>query len=309
MKAILKHPMLNGWRLFWLLSLPMCGFIVADLLQTDLSQGEGISHMIGYSVRWAVPFIYLVAAASSFQILFPGAVGMWWLRNRKFLGLCFAVGMAWQGLFIFVISTFYREYYFGEIYAFRDVLEGTIGYIFLAAMVVTSFKIGHKLVSSEQWKLIQKGGVYFLWAYPFSVYWWNIFYYPQLDPTREPRSIDYVFYVLGFAAFAMRIAAWGKRRHKKLSTPTPILMTAFGALFMLLGAVGSVTGHLWYDGAYAVLYGPAPSENASAWLPFWPLEPFLPLLSIGLGTWITTLRPETIIDNARSFPLSRPRGG
>lgn len=294
MKAMLKAKVLNGWPLFWLISIPMSAFIIAAMMRTDLSKGEGISHMIGYAVRWAVPFIYLVVAASSFQIVFPSALGMWCLRNRKFLGLCFAVGMAWQGLFIFIASTFFRDYYFSEIYAFRDELEGTIGYIFLASMVVTSFQVGRKLVTPDQWKLIQKGGIYFLWAYPFSVYWWNTFYYPQLDGYGDPRILDYIFYLLGFIAFAFRIAAWGKRRkqatEKAGDGPTPTYLAVLGAGCIGLGLVGSATGHLWYDGVYSILYGAKPSVTMAAWLPFWPLEPFIPLLLLGLGTGLATSR-------------------
>lgn len=296
MKQFLKAPLLNGWPLFFLISVPMSLFVVAEMLQTDLSAGAGISHMIGYAVRWAVPFIFLVAAASSVQILFPSPFSMWWLRNRKFLGLCFAVGMAWQGLFIFIVSTFFRDYYFGEVYAFRDELEGTIGYLFLAAMVVTSFQIARKHVTLPQWKLIQKGGLYFLWAYAFSVYWWNLFYYPYIDGYSQPQFHDYVFYVLGFAAFALRIAAWGKRRRQQLqkSNPalaTPTAQTVAGGAFVGLGLLGAVTGHLWYDAAYTVLYGPKPSADMAPWLPFWPLEPFLPLLLMALGTWVATYAP------------------
>jgi len=213
LNKIFNNPLVNGCGLFLLFSLPICLMVVLTMLETDLSGGEGISEMIGYSVRWAVPFIYLVVAASSFHILFPSEFSKWWLRNRKYIGLSFAVAMAWQGLFIFIVSTTYREYYFSEIYVLRDELEGTVGYIFLVAMVVTSFQFARRHFDLKQWKLIQKGGVYFLWAYPFSVYWWNLFYYPTLEGAGPPRMLDYIFYWTGFIAFSLRIAAWGKQRY------------------------------------------------------------------------------------------------
>ncbi|MEM6913677.1 MAG: hypothetical protein AAF511_06840, partial [Pseudomonadota bacterium] len=231
---LLKNKRLNGWSLFWLLSIPISLSVILHGLQTDLSTGEGVSEMIGYSVRWAVPFIYLVIAASAVQILFPSPLSMWLLRNRKYLGLVFAVAMAWQGLGIFVVSTFMRDYYFAEIYAFRDELEGTIGYVFLGALTVTSFKIGSRFITADQWKLIHKAGVIFLWAYPFSVYWWNLFYYPYLDGYSAPRLIDYLFYAGGFAAFGLRLAAWGNVRLMKSAkeapgvAPTPVARAGGG---------------------------------------------------------------------------------
>lgn len=249
--------------------------------------------MIGYSVRWAVPFIYLVIAASAVQILFPSPLSMWLIRNRKYLGLVFAVAMAWQGLGIFVVSTFMRDYYFAEIYAFRDELEGTIGYVFLGALTITSFKIGSRFVTADQWKLIHKAGVIFLWAYPFSVYWWNLFYYPYLDGYSAPRLIDYLFYAGGFAAFGLRLTAWGKMRLMKSAkeapgvSPTPVARAGGGAL-IVVGLAAAVSGQLWYNGVANILAGPAWSAETSLWLPFWPLEPFLPLLTIGLGIMIAT---------------------
>ena len=178
---LLKHKLVNAWGLFLLLSVPMCFFNVLEMLDADISTPEGVSHMIGYSVRWAIPFIYLVVAASSVRYLFSGPFPIWWMKNRKYIGLVFAVAMAWQALFIFMLSTVYRDYYFEQVFYFRDELEGSVGYIFLVAMVITSFQFARKKINQAQWKLIQKGGVYFLWAYAFSVYWWNLFYYPYFQ--------------------------------------------------------------------------------------------------------------------------------
>ena len=214
---IFKHKAINEWGLVLVFAVPMCIFNYLAMTDTNIDSPEGLSHMIGYSVRWAVPFIYLVVAASSVKILFPGVFSAWWMRNRKYIGLVFAVGMAWQAAFIFMLSTFHRDYYFSDVYYFRDEVEGSVGYIFLVAMVITSFQFARKRVNHAQWKLIQKGGIYFLWAYPFSVYWWNLFYYPYVDGYSNPELHDYLFYWAGFLAFAMRLFAYGKLRNKALS--------------------------------------------------------------------------------------------
>lgn len=300
LKKVMKNKAINGWRLFWLVSIPISIIIFTAMMKTDMSTGEGVSHMISYSVRFAVPFIFMVVAASSVQILFPGPIPMWWLRNRKYIGLCFAVAMAWQGFFIFVVSTFLRDYYFEEIYLFRDELEGTIGYLFLVAMVMTSFHFGRKYISSEQWKLVHKSGIYFLWAYPFSVYWWNLSYYPTVDPFSDPRLIDYVFYWMGFLAFASRIAAWGKTRlqaakKNALESGTSAAFKVLGGGLIIFGLVASATGLHWQEPVTAILTGSKLSAELVLWLPYWPLEPYLPLFVIGLGTMaITNVRPQGV---------------
>ncbi len=287
LKAVLNNKAINQWRLFWLISIPMSLVIGFELIGTDMSTGPGVSTMIGFSVRFAVPFIFLVVAASSVQILFPGPFPMWWLRNRKYLGMCFAVAMAWQGTFILIMSIFFREYYFEDIYLLRDELEGSIGYIFLPAMVVTSFNFGRKHLSLKQWKLLHKSAIYFLFAYPFSVYWWNLYYY------EHPEPIDYVYYWGGFLAFTVRIAAWGKKRQQavKRNAPessTPTGFKVLGGAIIAFGLFVSASGLHWQEPVTAFLTAPKWSADLVLWLPYWPLEPYLSLFIIGLGTMLVT---------------------
>ena len=284
---MLKHKALNKWNLFWLISLSMSAIMVFEMLQTDLSTGEGVSHMIGFSVRFAVPIIFLVAAISALQKLFPGPVPAWLLRNRKYIGLCFAVGMAWQGAFIFVMSYFKPEYYYTEVFFFRDELEGSTGYLFLTAMVLTSFDFGRKRLTPQQWRLIHLSALYFLWAYGFSVYWWNLSYYP------DPQPIDFVFYTMGFAAFALRIVAWGRQRLQRASRDvpegyTPASMKVLGGILIGLGLYYAVWSLIYQEEITAFLNAPDWSSTLTLWLPYWPFEPYLSLFLIGLGTLLTT---------------------
>ena len=284
---MLQTKYINGWWLFWLVAIPISAATAIEMTSVDMSTGAGVSHMIGYSVRFAVPLIFLVIAASAVQKLFPGPFPMWWLRNRKYIGLMFAVAMAWQGLFIFTMSMFFRDYYYEDVYLLRDELEGSVGYIFLAAMVATSFKFGRKRLNKQQWDLLHTSGVYFLWAYPFSVYWWNLSYY------ENPQPIDYFFYWFGFLAFASRIAAWGKKRRQAGSSAdaanhTPLVFQVVGGVIVGLGLIAAATGLLWQDAVTTFLTTPQWSADLVLWLPFWPFEPFLPLFIIGLGTMLAT---------------------
>jgi hypothetical protein len=287
LKAVLKNKAINEWRLFWLISIPMSIVMVIAMLGVDMSTGAGVSTMIGFSVRWAVPFIYLVVAASAVQMLLPGPFPMWWLRNRKYIGMCFAVAMAWQGVFIFMMSNFFREYYYQDIYLLRDELEGSIGYIFLAAMVVTSFQFGRKYLSHKQWKLLHRSGIYFLWAYPFSVYWWNLYYY------ENPQPIDYLFYWGGFLAFALRIAAWGKKRLQAMKRTTPesstsVAFKVLGGAIIAFGLFAAAMGLHWQEPVTEFLTAPKWSADLVLWFPYWPFEPYISLFIIGLGAALFT---------------------
>ena len=286
LKELLKNKWVNNWNLFFLISLPISAFMFVPLLSFESITGAEISEMISFSVRWAVPFIYLVIAISSLQILFPNTFTRWLMRNRKYIGLVFAVAMAWQGLFIFIMSYYFHDYYFSEVYYFRDEIEGSIGYIFLMAMVLTSFKFGSKMVSSSQWRIIHKTGVYFLWAYPFSVYWWAISYY------GNPLMIDYLFYWMGFLAFLARIVAWGKMRYEKFANKN-MMDQYFGILVVLLGLTMSVTSLYWQTILSEYLTFFSWSATFELWLPFWPFEPFLSLMITGLGVMLLTRNKDS----------------
>ena len=134
-KEFYNHKYFGGWYLFGGLAFAVCFFNFLVMFSIGLDGPNQVSHMISYSVRWAVPFIYAAMMASSIKILFPSSFSRWWLKNRKYIGLVFGVGMAWQALFIFILSNYYRDYYYSEVFYFRDELEGSVGYLFLIATV------------------------------------------------------------------------------------------------------------------------------------------------------------------------------
>ena len=284
---LLKHKVINTWNLFWLITGPISIAMVIAMMGVDLASAEGVSSMIQQSVRCAVPWLYLAFAASSIQVLFPGPFGRWILRNRKYLGLCFAAAMAWQLLFILWLVTMHTDYYVEEVYVMRDAIEGVGGYAFLIAMTLTSFRFGRKHLKPRQWRLLHLSGIYFLWAYAFSVYWWELFYYP------DPIVIDYVYYWGGFLAWGLRSAAWYKKRHKlatKSATPgsiQPALVLA-GLATVGAGLIAASFGSLWRETVSDMLTGYSFTQIPELYLPYWPFEPFLPLFVIALGVLLMT---------------------
>ena len=284
MQNILKHKALNGWNLFALISIPLCALMIFNTANADLNSGSAVSELIGFSVRWAVPFVYLVIAVSALKTLMPNTWTFWLQKNRKYLGLCFAVAMAWQALFIFIMSTTYRDYYVSDVYVFRDELEGSVGYVFVVAMVATSFNKIRGIISPVQWQLIHKTGIYFLWAYPFSVYWWNLSYY------GETRLLDYLLYVVGFLVVALRIVAWGKIRGKSNDGK----LQSIGWLLIALSIAIACSGGLWQGMVTGFLTEPDWSTSMALWLPFWPFEPFISLLVLALGVSILTNDAERV---------------
>ncbi len=155
---ILKSKLLNSWSLFAIIVIPMCIAVAMTMTNVDLASPLGVSAMIQFSVRVAVPWLFIAFAASSLVVIFPGSLSWWLLRNRRIIGLCFAAGMAWQLLFILWMVIGFWDYYIEEAYNYFDLAEQLPGYLLLFAMVVTSFRFGRSQLSARQWKILHKGG-------------------------------------------------------------------------------------------------------------------------------------------------------
>lgn len=213
---ILKNKLINGWNLFWLVVTPISLAMLVAMTRVDLSAPEGVSSMIQLSVRSAVPWLFLAFAASSINLLFPGPFTRWLMRNRFIVGLIFAAAMGWQLAFILWLVGVHTEYYVNDVYVLSDAVEGVVGYTFLIAMVLTTFKFGRGRLTVKQWRLLHKSGIYWLWFYAWSVYWFNLFYY------QSPAVLlDYIYYWGGFMAWGLRMIAWTKQRSKLSAAQRP----------------------------------------------------------------------------------------
>ncbi len=280
-----RKKIINGWSLFSLISSFISIAMIVGMLRGELSTGEGVSSMIQLSVRFAVPWLYVAFSASSAHVLFSSDFSAWVLRNRKYFGLSFAVGMAWQALFILWMLGVHTDYYANEVYLLRDLIEGLAGYIFLIPMTLTTFRFGRRLVSRKQWRILHKAGIYYLWAYAFSVYWWTLFDYPN------PAPINYLYYWAGFLAWGLRAASWSKTRRKsagKRSGEVRLsrLTESLGVVVIGMGIGAAFLGSTWQEAARELLYGYTFTRIPELYFPYWPFEPFLPLLVIGLGCYL-----------------------
>ena len=205
----MRHKAVNGWTLFSIVVVPMCLAALLAMTAVDLSSSLGVSSMIQFSVRLAVPWLFIAFCASSLVAIFPGEFSRWVLRNRRMFGLCFATGMAWQLFFIVWLVVGHFDYYMEEAYDYLSLLEQVPGYVLLIAMMITSFRFGRSKLSPKQWKILHTGGIYFIWFVVWTTYWFELFYYDDI------QFIDYLYYWAGFTAWAVRMAAWTSKRMRQ----------------------------------------------------------------------------------------------
>jgi DMSO/TMAO reductase YedYZ heme-binding membrane subunit len=275
LKAILKNKFINQWYLFWLITLPISAAVIIVMAGKQLTSGESVSSMIQFSVRCSIPWLYLAFAASSIHVLFPTEFSRWLLRNRKIMGLCFAAAMAWQLIFILWMLGIYTDYYAQDVYVLRDLIEGIIGYLFLIAMTISSFKSARRKIGPKSWRNLHRTGIYFLWAYAWSVYWYNLFYY------TTPGWVDYTYYWTGFLAWFLRMAAWTKNEKKKSANNSALAMA--GGACVAIGLIAITFGSLWSAKATKLLNDNEMLSWLELYFPYYPFTPFLPMFIIMLG--------------------------
>jgi sulfoxide reductase heme-binding subunit YedZ len=190
---------IESWRLFWVLALATSTATCLGLPSTDFHSVRGMEFIIVRSVRCALPLFLVAFTASSLATLWPSRSTRWLLANRRYVGLAFAVGMAWH--FSFVA---YSIWLFGNRLNAKATTLDVIGLIFLLLLVLTSFRWSKRRLSSATWRRLHKTGVYVIWLLATEIF---------LGIVRGGGGLwDQLFLSVFLAAWLLRVAAWIKQR-------------------------------------------------------------------------------------------------
>jgi DMSO/TMAO reductase YedYZ heme-binding membrane subunit len=187
-----KRNRFQGWSLWLGIStglLLMAAFIVAMDPTVD-----GVRQLIRATARTSFVLFCLAFTASAAWARFPNGWTQWQRRNRRYLGLSFATSHGIHAVAIIAFakmdpSTFY------SINSYRNIVPGTLAYMFIIAMAFTSFDRTAAWIGSRAWKALHTSGIYFLWITFFIAY-----------AKRIPTSSLYIFpVVVLLCAFVFRI--------------------------------------------------------------------------------------------------------
>ena len=124
---------------------------------------EGLGVGLRITARVGLAYFLLAFVASSVNQLWRGAAGKWLLRNRKHLGVGFAVIHFTHAGFIVARAAVHSDN-FWTARSVPSLIPGTLTYVFLVAMTVTSFKGPAKRLGRPAWKVLHKVGMYALWG-------------------------------------------------------------------------------------------------------------------------------------------------
>jgi hypothetical protein len=201
---------MNGWRLVGVLSLLLAAMSLW-LLAGHAGDIEGIRLVIRATARTSLVLFVLAFTASAMVELVPSDATRWQRRNRRYLGVSFAVSHFIHLAAILSLASLDRELFWKLTNVATIVLAGT-AYLFIAAMVATSFDRTAAWLGPRKWRLLHLLGGWYIWI-SFAV---AIGKRVPLDRFYWPMA------ALILAAGIVRLIAMARRNRRRVVLSAPL---------------------------------------------------------------------------------------
>lgn len=152
---------MNGWRLTGALSLLLLAMAAAFL--TFHPDAEGLRLVIRATARTSLVLFALAFSAAALVQLAPSPATRWARRNRRYLGVSFAVSHLVHLAALIVLARTDAELFWALTTPANIVLAGA-AYLFIAAMAVTSFDRTAAWLGARRWRLLHLVGGWYVWV-------------------------------------------------------------------------------------------------------------------------------------------------
>ena len=153
---------MNGWRLCGTLSLLLLGMSVtfAALHGWDV---DGLRLVIRATARASLALLLLAFTAGALVRMAPSAITRWQRRNRRYLGVSFAVSHVIHLAELFALASIDRELFWTLTTPANVILAGA-AYLFIAAMTATSVDTTAAWFGPRKWRLLHLAGSWYIWV-------------------------------------------------------------------------------------------------------------------------------------------------
>lgn len=152
---------MNGWRLTGVISL-LLATMTLGLLGFRGWDAEGLRLVIRVTARTSLLLFVLAFTAAAMVELLPGEATRWQRRNRRYLGVSFAVSHFIHLVAILSLALLDRALFWKLTNIGTIVLAGT-AYLFIAAMAATSFDRTAAWLGPRNWRLLHVVGGWYVW--------------------------------------------------------------------------------------------------------------------------------------------------
>lgn len=190
----------EGWRLTGFIAAGLAVFLVVTLFWYGLNE-DGVRVWVRNSARSSVILFLLAFSASSLQRLLRQRWSEWLLRNRRYIGVSFAVSHFYHLLGLISLALWFPQPFFDEL-GWPFLAAGSLGYAFIAAMTATSFDKSRARLGERGWQYLHMAGAHYLWLIFAVSYFMRAF----------EDSFYIPFAALVTLAMLLRIAAWRFRK-------------------------------------------------------------------------------------------------
>lgn len=195
----------SGWKLFATLA-ALTLLMTAAVLVAQPPGADALRSAIRATARSSFALFLLTFLASSLVILMPGAGSRRLLRERRFLGLAFAFSHSVHGVLIYLYAQRFPELFWAGRSTVAN-LPGSLGYLFILLLTLTSFKTPMRLLGPRLWKGLHSSGTWLL-AVVFCLSFYK----------RIPLGGWYpLAFALMFAAIAVKLIAKQAQRLRRAS--------------------------------------------------------------------------------------------
>jgi hypothetical protein len=198
---------MNGWRLTGLLSLLLLAMAAVFLA---LHPGvEGLRLVIRATARTSLVLFALAFSAGPLAELAAGGLTRWQRRNRRYLGVSFAVSHVIHLAALIALSRTDPVLFWTLTNPATILLAGT-AYGLLAAMTATSFDRSAAWLGARRWRLLHLVGGWYIWL-SFAV---------AVGKRLPQGPVYWAMMALVVAVAVVRLVAMARRRPSKVALGT-----------------------------------------------------------------------------------------
>lgn len=193
---------MNKWKLTVLIG---GGFSIFCILYSIFEGWNETTLLIllRISARVAVVLFILTFLASTLIKLENTSFTRWLIRNRKYIGISFALVHTIHLGFILVRHFLYEPALLTSEPVSR--VAGFIAYLFILLMAVTSFDVVSKKLHNKSWKILHSTGGYYIWL---------IFFLSYLKRLGKENYLFYLLFTLLLFALILKIIVKTVKRSK-----------------------------------------------------------------------------------------------
>jgi DMSO/TMAO reductase YedYZ heme-binding membrane subunit len=152
---------ISQWRITGLVAIVLAAMTVFSFAGMGFTE-DAIRAMVRGTARSSVTLFVLAFTASSLYSLFKSDWAKFLLKNRRYIGVSFALSHFVHLLFLILLMVYFPEDSLAKLHLIEIVLA-SLTYVFILLMAITSFDAPRRWLGEKHWHLLHTTGMYLVW--------------------------------------------------------------------------------------------------------------------------------------------------